>query len=162
MRMVSAIAWYPACRWKPGLTPGTAGANGRDYASARLKLDGADAALPTDFHTMARAHRCVDGYVHIDPEWAIVHIRSCRHTRRGGRRIRRRGMDHHGSNRGPDARHDPGRLDGRHLRPTTCIDRRVHRICGHFLADPVLTEPVHVTNDAVLGRPGHRILHPAH
>src|ERR1700675_4261574 len=122
MRAVSAIAWCPACRWKPRSTPETAGANERDCASARLRLDGADDAFPADFHTVARTHRRADGYVHIDFERAIVHIRSCTHTRRGGRRIRRGGLDHHGANRGPDARHDPGRMDGRHLRSTTCID----------------------------------------
>src|SRR5277367_3326242 len=99
MRMVSPSAWYPACRWKPGSTPETAGANERDRAFTRFGLDGADVAIPADFHTMARTRRGVDGHIHIDPEWPTVHVRTCRHSRRGGCRIRRGGMDHHCANR---------------------------------------------------------------
>src|ERR1700683_4222397 len=109
MWMVSPIASCPACRWKPGSTPETASTNERACASTRLSLGGADAADPTDLHTVARSHRCAHGHVHIDLEWAIVHVRSCRHTRRGGRRIRPWGMDHHCENRSPDDRSGPGR-----------------------------------------------------
>src|SRR5271165_4612625 len=98
MRMASPIAWCPACRWKPRSTPEKAGASERACASTRFSPGGADAANPTDFHTVARTHRRIDGHVHIDLKWAIVYIRSCRHPRRGGGGIRRGGMDHHGAN----------------------------------------------------------------
>src|SRR5271167_1974507 len=162
MRMALPIAWYPACRWKPRLTPETAGENERDCAFTRFRAGGADAALPTDFHTMARTHCRAHGHLHIDLKWAIVHVRSRRHTRRGGRRIRRGGMDYHRANRGADADYDSGRLDGRDFRPATSIDRCVHRLCTDFLADPLFAQPAHVIDDAVLGRSGHGVFHSAH
>src|SRR5260221_8014105 len=113
MRMALPIAWCPACRWKPRSTPKTASEDERACASPQFSLDGADAAIPADFHTLARTPRCAHGHVHIDSEWAIVYVRSRRHTRRGGRRIRRGGLDHHGADRGPNAHHGPGGLDWR-------------------------------------------------
>src|ERR1700722_4977029 len=128
MPMGSPIAWCPGCRSKLKSTRETAGANERPCTPARFSLDGAYAAVPTDVYTVARTHRCAHGHVHIDLEWAIVPLRSCPHTRGGGRRIRRGGMDYHCANRCPNARHDPGGLDGRDFRAATRLDRCLHRI----------------------------------
>src|SRR5580704_18091917 len=162
MRMAWPIAWCPACRWKPGSTPEAASENERACASPRFRLDGADHAIPADFHTVARTPRRAHGHLHIDLKWTIVYLRSCRHTWRGRRRIRRGGLDHHRADRGPNAHHGPGDLDGRGIRTATGLDRRLHRICTHILADPFFAQPAHAVDDAVFGWTGHGVLHTAH
>ena len=132
------------------------GTDERGCASARFRLDRADAAVAADLHPVARSSRRAHGHVHLDFERPAVDVRACRHPRRRRCRIRRGRMDHHGADHRPDARHAPGGLDGRRLRPAASVDRRLHGICGHFAADPVFVESAHATGDAVSRAGWHR------
>src|SRR5580658_8175737 len=143
MRTVSSIDWYLACPWRRRSMPETGGTDERDRPAAWFWFgpDPADAAVSADLHTLARAPSRADGHVHIDSERAALVVRSCRHKRCRGRRSRRGGMDHHGTDRRPDARHHPRRLAGRGLWSPTGPDRCLHLICSHFPADPILLDP---------------------